>query len=231
MEPSIDMVIYAHEPLPPLEFNPLHPGASYRLPPEPSVSKGRVERKKHNPLPPTPITPSAPDRKPSTKREPEPSKPGLLLPQHSSDPSQSRRKHGVTTAELKVGLQPRKAPLLEATGPEDTSYTTTTSLSEIGTRLASPLSMLSGVLIAPKPTLLNYNTQAFGFLIRRAFGPAELPFLIDAIFSSRDESDIIRRIRSGDDAQTFVDVIDEARSVLARHFQTQPINVDAYTFC
>ena len=89
---------------------------------------------------------------------------------------------------------------------------------------------MPGALIALKPTLLNFNTPAFGFLIKRAFGPPELPFLIDAIFSSRDESDIIRRIRSGDDAQTFIDVINEARSVFACHRQTQPIDVDAYGF-
>ena len=124
----------------------------------------------------------------------------------------------MTSAELEGGFQPEEDPLLEATGSEDTSYTTTstTSLSEIGTHLFSPLSRLSGILIVPKPILLNFNIPAFGFLIRRAFGPPELPFLIDAIFSSKDESDIIHRIRNRDDAQTFIDVIDEARSAFTR---------------
>jgi len=40
--------------------------------------------------------------------------------------------------------------------------------------------------------------------------------MIDVIFSSRDESDTIRRLL-GDDAQAFVDAMDEVRSTPVRH--------------
>jgi hypothetical protein len=46
-------------------------------------------------------------------------------------------------------------------------------------------------------------------LIRRAFTPNELPSLLEAIFSSNDEVDTIRCLLE-DDAQAFVDVMDEA---------------------
>lgn len=36
----------------------------------------------------------------------------------------------------------------------------------------------------------------------------ELPFLIEAIFSSKNEEDVVGGLQ-GDDAQTFIDVIDE----------------------
>ena len=45
--------------------------------------------------------------------------------------------------------------------------------------------------------------------------PRELPSLIEEIFSNRDERDATRRLL-GEDAQFFIDVIDEARSMLAR---------------
>ena len=51
---------------------------------------------------------------------------------------------------------------------------------------------------------------ACGRLVRRTFAPHDLPSLIEVIFSSQDESDTIRRLL-GDDAQAFVDVVDEAR--------------------
>jgi hypothetical protein len=57
--------------------------------------------------------------------------------------------------------------------------------------------------------ILNVNTPACGCLIRRAFTLDEIPSLIETIFSSEDESDAIRSLL-GDDAQAFVDVIDEA---------------------
>jgi hypothetical protein len=57
--------------------------------------------------------------------------------------------------------------------------------------------------------LLNSNTPACGRLIRRAFASHELPSLIETIFSSKDESDAIHCLL-GDDAQAFIDVIDEA---------------------
>jgi len=47
-------------------------------------------------------------------------------------------------------------------------------------------------------------------LIGRAFSPDELPSLIEAIFSSKEEHDMIHGLL-GADAQTFIDIIDEAR--------------------
>ena len=53
-------------------------------------------------------------------------------------------------------------------------------------------------------------------MIRRSFAPHELPSLIEAIFSSKDEDNAIRRLLK-DDAQTFIDVMDEARSAFAHN--------------
>lgn len=66
------------------------------------------------------------------------------------------------------------------------------------------------------PSFLNLNIPACGRLIRRAFTPHELPSLVEAIFLNEDEGDTIRSLL-GDDAQAFIDVIDEACSVSARH--------------
>jgi len=68
-------------------------------------------------------------------------------------------------------------------------------------------------LLSDHPFFLNPNAPACERLIRRAFALHELPSLIEAISSGEDESDTIRCLR-GDDAQTFIDVIDEARSTL-----------------
>jgi hypothetical protein len=64
---------------------------------------------------------------------------------------------------------------------------------------------------SPQHFFRNIYASACTQLIRRTFTPHELPLLIDAIFSSDDEGDMILRL-SGDDAQNFTDVIDEARS-------------------
>ena len=83
----------------------------------------------------------------------------------------------------------------------------------------------------PDPSiLLNFDPPAFGLLIRRAFDPYELPPLVEAVFSSKGEREIVRSL-SGDNAQTFVDVIDEARSTFGRHRDTRLIDVGIYTFC
>jgi len=62
----------------------------------------------------------------------------------------------------------------------------------------------------------NLNTLACGRLIRRAFDLHELPSLIETIFSSKDESDEIHSLLGGD-AQTFVDVMNEARYLFVYH--------------
>jgi len=68
----------------------------------------------------------------------------------------------------------------------------------------------------PDPFFLNPNTLACERLISRVFPPHELPSLIEEIFSSKDADDTIGRLH-GDDAQAFVDVIDEARSTFPCH--------------
>ena len=65
-------------------------------------------------------------------------------------------------------------------------------------------------------------------MVRRAFALDELPSLIEVIFSSEDESDTIRRLL-GDDAQAFVDVIDEACSTSAR--SREPASIELTLTC
>ena len=60
------------------------------------------------------------------------------------------------------------------------------------------------------------NTPACRRLVERAFAPCELPSLIETVFSSKgdcDEASNLLRV----DAQTFIDVIDEARSTFICH--------------
>jgi len=63
------------------------------------------------------------------------------------------------------------------------------------------------------------NITACECLVRRKFAPHELPSLIEAILSSNDGDEMIRCLPR-DDAQTFVDVIDEARSTFTRYRET-----------
>ena len=99
----------------------------------------------------------------------------------------------------------------------DPHGTATTSMSESGTYLALLSPVLAGYRLLPDSFFfLNFNALACERLIRRAFAPHELPSLIKAIFSSKDEGDAIRGLLGGD-AQTFIDVIDEARSPTAHH--------------
>lgn len=62
-------------------------------------------------------------------------------------------------------------------------------------------------------------------LVARTFAPHELPSLIEAILSSKEGGGTIGRLR-GDDAQTFVDVIDEARSTFVHRHESRLIEVD-----
>ena len=56
------------------------------------------------------------------------------------------------------------------------------------------------------------NTVACERLIRRTFSPHELPSLIEDILSGKTEDEILRRLPV-DDAQVFVYVIDEVRTI------------------
>ena len=68
-----------------------------------------------------------------------------------------------------------------------------------------------------------------GLLIKRAFTPHELPLLVEVVFSSKGERDVIRCLGE-DDAQTFIDVIDEARFTLPCHRDTPLTDLDIHTF-
>ena len=61
---------------------------------------------------------------------------------------------------------------------------------------------------------LNFDIPALRRLIKRAFALHELSSLIETVFSSTDADDAIRCL-CVDDAQTFVDVIDEVRYSLS----------------
>ena len=76
--------------------------------------------------------------------------------------------------------------------------------------------------------LLNFNIPDYG-RFRPAFALHELPSLIEVIFSSKDEGDTICRLL-GDDAQAFVDVIDEARSTSAYHHEPVLVGANTHTF-
>jgi len=62
-----------------------------------------------------------------------------------------------------------------------------------------------------------YNAPACKRLISKTFFPHEVVSLIEATFTSKDQVKMICDLR-GDDAQTFIDVIHEVRSVLL-HFR------------
>jgi hypothetical protein len=68
-------------------------------------------------------------------------------------------------------------------------------------------------IIAFPNFLLNFNILACRRLIRREFALHELSPLIETIFSSGDAGDMIDSLL-GDDAQAFIDVVDEVRSTL-----------------
>ena len=69
--------------------------------------------------------------------------------------------------------------------------------------------------IHPVPDLSNLvslGTPACTRLISRSFSPQQIISLIEAIFTSKDEVAMVRDLR-GDDVQTFVDVVNEVRSI------------------
>ena len=96
-------------------------------------------------------------------------------------------------------------------GPPDA---TITSASEEGMS-SSPLSDI--LWNADHSRFSSHNRNAAcGRLIRRAFLPHELPFLIEVILSNKDKVKTIHRLPV-DDAQMLIDVMYEARSPFNRH--------------
>ena len=64
-----------------------------------------------------------------------------------------------------------------------------------------------------RSSIRPFNIPACTRLVGRAFALHELPSLIEAIFSNKDGGNTVNLLQ-GDDAQTFVNVIDEVRSLL-----------------
>ena len=54
--------------------------------------------------------------------------------------------------------------------------------------------------------------------------------MIEAVFSSTNEGDAIRRL-CGDDAQTFINVVDEVHSVPFSFYEIRLIEIDIGAFC
>ena len=69
---------------------------------------------------------------------------------------------------------------------------------------------------------LNSNVPACQRLIKREFTPREFPLLIENIYSSKDGSNTIRRLPL-DSAQTFIDVIDQARSTFTHRRESMKL--------
>ena len=67
---------------------------------------------------------------------------------------------------------------------------------------------LAATMCWPDETLPRSGTPAWKRLIDRPLAADERITLITAIFSDRNETEVVRRL-CGDDAQRFVDVIDE----------------------
>lgn len=89
-------------------------------------------------------------------------------------------------------------------------------ITTIGT-ISSPASQTwCGILIDSLSFSLDCNTAACKRLLRRRFAPEELPSLVDAILSSKNESEMIFCLSMGD-AQRLIEVIDEVRSTAACH--------------
>lgn len=95
----------------------------------------------------------------------------------------------------------------DGTSPTDPNTVTTTSAFE-GVSLCPPYPVVK-MLTAHDPAF-QITTLACERLIKRAFVVGELPSLIEAILSSRDDGETIRRLPR-DDAQSLIDVVDEAR--------------------
>ena len=88
---------------------------------------------------------------------------------------------------------------------------------ESGISFVPPLPTSYRMLIALRFFLLfNLKIPACGRVIRREFASHELPSLIEIIFSSKDEGNTIRCLLRND-AQSFIDAMNEVRSAFAHN--------------
>ena len=68
---------------------------------------------------------------------------------------------------------------------------------------------LSGTLIVTRFSVLDFNAPALGRLIRREFASTELHSLLEETLACKEAGNAIRCL-SKDDAQSLIDVVDEA---------------------
>ena len=78
--------------------------------------------------------------------------------------------------------------------------------------------------LSEPPPVLDFDKQALGRLLSLAFPQDELPSVIEAIISNAKPADIAGSLR-GSDAQTFVDIIDEASYHITPSLRNQPIDL------
>ena len=95
--------------------------------------------------------------------------------------------------------------------------TATISVSKSCMFLASPSLILCENLTVPQ--FSTSKIVACKRLFKREFTPHEFPSLIEAIFSSNDEGEVIRSLPE-EDAQAFIDAIDEARFTFSRYYES-----------
>ena len=103
--------------------------------------------------------------------------------------------------------------------------------SESGKSIAHPCPLCGGRWL-PFDLLffLNSNTLACKRLITRAFVPGDLPSLIESIFSSKDQEAVVYGLQR-DDAQNFIDIVDEVRFKFARLLKNRSTTIGIDAFC
>ena len=89
-----------------------------------------------------------------------------------------------------------------------------TSAAESGTSLPPPSFVFRAmVIVSGLSFFLKFDIPALQRLIKRAFALHELPSLVETVFLSADTDTI--RCLSVDDAQAFIDAIDEVHSEIS----------------
>ena len=89
-----------------------------------------------------------------------------------------------------------------------------------------PLPLLQGDTnrLSEPPPVLDRDKQALGRLLSRAVSQDELPSVIETIISNAKAADIAGSFR-GSDAQTFIDIIDEASYHITPPLRNQSIDL------
>ena len=135
---------------------------------------------------------------------------GGVNTQHTKYDKQKVEEHKLEIREILGIVNPRSLSFGENLGAIESPTVVapaTTSVAESGMSSAPPLLAFCATLVTSRFILPSPACQR---LIKRAFALHELPSLNEAVFSSADVDDIIRRICVGD-AQAFIDVMNEVR--------------------